>query len=108
MNSLFNKFENGFNHPYRTISEKEALQTACQAVGVFANPNSPQYVREMAMYDAGRNVGAIQDPDVSYQIESILKKCSKLRSGETVALSWEEKSFIKAGVEGTLFRPFYE
>ncbi len=108
MSSLRDKYYNGLNSPYRTISEEEALQTACQAVGFFANPNSPQYIREAAMYEAGRNVGAIYDSNLSSRIENILIKCSNLRNGETVYLTREEKSFIKAGIEGTFFRPFYE
>ena len=108
MGYLYEAFENGLSQPYRFISDSEALQTACRAVGVFASPYSSQMERQMIMYDAGRNVGAIRDSNTAYTVKNILIRCAQLRDGEAISLSRDEKAFIKAAIEGTLYKPFYE
>ena len=108
MTYLYQKFETGKAQHYKFISQEEALRDACQFIGVFANPYSSSMEREMAMFGAGQNVGAIYDPGVIAVMEELFRKCSNLREGEAVKLTNDDKAFIKAAIEGTVYKPFYE
>ena len=105
---LSKSFEDGLHQPFRFISEKDALHDACELVGTFTSPYSSSYERQVAMYGAGRNIGVISDLNTAGLIKDIFVKCSYLHEGEVILLTSEEKAFIKAAIEGTYYRPFYD
>ena len=108
MTKLYRYFEDGLADHYRWVADSEALKNACEIIGCFANPYSEMWVRQMAIFEAGRYVGVLKDNNIAEYIKGLFKRCSQLRDGETIYLTKEEKAFIKASIEGTLYRPFYE
>ena len=108
MDYLYDSFKRGLEQPFRFISQSEAVHDAGLAVSVFASSQSSGSERQVALYGAGRNVGAISDQDLASMFKSIFRKCSQLYDGETIELSASEKSFLKGAINGSFFKPFYE
>ena len=108
MNTLYESFENGLAQPWMFVSEKEAASDACGLISVFASPYSAFFERQIAMYGAGRNVGVLRDPELVSALKDIFRKCSRVETGQTVELTKREKDLIKACIEGSFFKPFYE
>lgn len=101
-------FEEGLSQPYRFVSEREALMEACNTIAVFVDPYSQDFVRQMALGIAGKYMGAIHDPFLVNTLNSIFYRCFNLREGEALALSQNDKSFIKTAIHGGFHKAFYE
>ncbi|WP_304818290.1 hypothetical protein [Faecalibaculum rodentium] len=103
--SLQEYFESGLEQPFKYTDEKEALCGACKAVGEFTHINElSNGTRVLAMTHAGSYVGCLKQGELRDTITSILERCCKLKKGETLQLTAEEKQFIKNGIEGRFFR----
>ena len=50
----------------------------------------------------------LADGEIKSNIINILLKCCDLNVTETIELTPEEKDFLKAGIEKTLYKKFYE
>ena len=108
MRDYYRSFLDEIKDAYRFVSQEEALSKACSNLAVFADPYSQDYERLIAINDSGRYVGALNSEDLRNTLISLYYRCSQLSSGQRIYFSPEEKQFIKAGIEGSFFKTFYE
>ncbi len=108
--SLRDYLEAGMQKPYRTYTDKEMLADACKYVGVFTSVhNSMGYItRTIAIGEAGSCIGGLEENWIKDQITELLLRCCDLETNETLTLTDEDRKFLKAGIEGSLYKPFYE
>lgn len=107
MNIYQKAFEDGLTRPYMTISEKEALRTACQIIGVFTDSCSEQMVRHYAMYEAGSHTATIKNQEIHNILKDIFERCADLEDNQAIVLTNEDKLFIKKGITGSFYKEFY-
>lgn len=107
MNRNYQNYLSGLEKPFYTISKKDAMYDACMAIGAFVE-DPPSWVRLSLFFRAGQNVATIGPGELADELKRLYKKCSELEGSERLTLSQSEKDFIRAGIKGEFFKPFYE
>lgn len=108
--TLRDYFRQGIGDPYGPYPDEDLLADACKCVGVFAEADARvgNLARSVAIRNAGSFISMLADGEIKSNIINILLKCCDLNVTETIELTPEEKDFLKAGIEKTLYKKFYE
>lgn len=108
--TLEEHFREGMRYPVGSYPEGELLADACKCIAVFATGDARigSLARSVAIYHAGRFVSSLHAGKIKNRIVKILIRCCQLQLTETIALTAEEKQFIKAAVEMKVYKKFYE